>query len=276
MSEGAKGGHPIIVKKKKKHDHGHHGGAWKVAYADFVTAMKALFIVLWILAQGEAMKENIANYFKDPAGFMSGGAPNVIEGNDSGGEPKSIIDDVSLKEAEKRRMEEMGNSLQSQLSSTPEFAEIMDNVVIEFIQEGMRIELMESAKDVFFEIGTSTLNQNAQKLLLAIGNNLKSLNNKIIVEGHTDSRPYSNSRMGYSNYELSADRANAARRAILTSGMDEHQITEVRGFADNRLRIPDDPFDFKNRRISILVKYSEEQTTLSGTKSDSTKSNEGK
>lgn len=249
---------PIIVKKGKKHHEGGHGGAWKVAYADFVTAMMALFIVLWILGQDEEVKAGVANYFNNPAGIGSGTGPKVMDGSGVNTIEPDILNSFKLKEMEKQRLTQMGNEIIDKLSKDEEFKAIMDQIDVEITDEGMRIEIMESDEAVFFEIGTATLNKNAYKILKVIGKQLSTLNNNIVVEGHTDSRPFPGNGKGYSNYELSADRANSARRALIDGGVQRRQIYEVRGFADNRLRNSDDPYDVLNRRISIVVKYSVE------------------
>ena len=250
----------IIVKKINKHG-GHHGGAWKVAYADFVTAMMALFIVLWILGQEEEVKKNVAGYFKDPVGFSDKmKAISVMDGlmqlpTDSA---KSVIEKIKERESEVDRLNAMKDSIVSDLSSNSEFSNLMDQVKMEIVNEGLRIEMMESNDNVFFEIGTSQLCVEAQKLLKEIGKNLSVIPNKLIIEGHTDSRPYSNDGNGYSNFDLSTDRANSARRVILSGGLEFGRIDEVRGYADTRLLDKKDPFNLVNRRISIIIKFATE------------------
>lgn len=247
---------PIIVKKGKKHHEGGHGGAWKVAYADFVTAMMALFIVLWVLGQDEEVKAGVANYFNNPTGIGSGAGPSMIDGSGANSIEPNILNNFRMKEMERERLTEMGNEIMDRLSRDNEFKQIMDQIDVEITDEGMRIEIMESKDEVFFEIGTATLNKNAKQILKVIGKQLSTLNNEIAVEGHTDSRPFHGNGKGYSNYELSADRANSARRALTDGGVQRNQIYEIRGYADNRLRNPKDPYDVINRRISIVVKYS--------------------
>jgi chemotaxis protein MotB len=242
---------PPVIVNKKAHHASHHGGAWKVAYADFVTAMMALFIVLWVLGQDEQTIEAVARYFKDPIGFSEKGS-SFLEGKvtpflagDTGGKDKV---------SEANELKRMGEKIISELSASPEFQKLTDHIEIEIVDEGLRIEIIDSS-DIFFEIGTSTLKPNAKHLLEKVGNNLAKLKNKVVLEGHTDSRPYSN-RTGYTNYELSADRANSARAALTLSDMKEDQIDEIRGYADKRLRDKNDPFNKINRRISIIVKFS--------------------
>ena len=259
MSNGSENNNtPIIVKKGKKHHEGGHGGAWKVAYADFVTAMMALFIVLWILGQDDEVKAGVANYFNDPTGIGSGAGPTIIDGSGANSIEPNILNKFRMKEMERERLTEMGNEIMDRLSHDNEFKQIMDQIEVEITDEGMRIEIMESEDEVFFEIGTATLNKNANQILKVIGKQISTLNNEIVVEGHTDSRPFPGNGKGYSNYELSADRANSARRALIDGGVKRNQIYEIRGCADNRLRNTKDPYDVINRRISIVVKYSSE------------------
>lgn len=245
----------IIIKKSKKKGDGHHGGAWKVAYADFVTAMMALFIVLWILSQDDKIKENISNYFRDPSGFVIGNGPTVIEGKNNSIKP-DIMDEVRMRQKEKEKLEEMGKDIVEQLTQEEEFKNIINQIEINITEEGLLIEIMESQEDTFFDIGTSKLKTKSEDLLIAIGKQLSQINNRIILEGHTDSRQFQGNGMGYTNYELSADRANAARRALLKGGLEASQINEIRGYADNRLRDSKNPYSASNRRISIIVRFS--------------------
>ncbi len=245
---------PKIIKKIKKNT-GHHGGAWKVAYADFVTAMMALFIVLWILSQDQNVKKMVANYFKNPIGFSNKGK-NILNGDDPllPADGKPTIQNVRQREIE--MLKNMGDKILGELSSDPTFKNIVGQIKIEFVKEGLKIEIVDSAKDLFFEIGTAKLTDEAKLLLKKIGNQLARLPNKIIIEGHTDARPYSGGSSGYTNFELSADRANSARRALTSGNLSDKQIDQVRGYADRRLRDPAHPYSFVNRRISIIVKYS--------------------
>ncbi len=245
-------GNPIIIKKSKSHGGGHHGGAWKVAYADFVTAMMALFIVLWVLGQDDAVKEAVAKYFKDPIGLSSKGQ-NVLEGN-SDLLDADIKRQLEQRQTEAQQLKSMGDKLLSELKSNPEFADITGQIKIEIVDEGLRIEMLDSDKNIFFEIGTATLKPEAVSLLKKIGDYLGKMPNKIVIEGHTDARPYKG-QDGYTNFELSADRANSARRALELSLLDPKKIDEIRGYADRRLRDKEDPFNLVNRRISIIVKF---------------------
>ena len=254
---------PIIVKKIVKGG-GHHGGAWKVAYADFVTAMMALFIVLWILGQSESVREAVSGYFNDPVGFTMPGAEALNK------DPKLLIEpqideEILFREREKRRLEQMGqeivNDLESDLGEgNSEYLGLMDQIQIEIIDEGLRIELVESSDDVFFKLGSAELDPKAERIMEKVGKKLSGLTNKVVIEGHTDSRPLLSRGGLYTNYELSADRANSARRALMQGGLTEENIDEIRGYADKRLKDKNDPFSLVNRRISIIVKFSEKAT----------------
>jgi chemotaxis protein MotB len=211
---------PIIVKKKKKGEHGHHSGAWKVAYADFVTAMMALFIVLWVMGQDAKIKEAVASYFKNPTGISIGIRSGLFnDGN------KPIVDkktaEVIVKELEIQKLTQMGEELLDKIKKDTEFKSILDKVIIEFVDEGMLIEIIESQQEALFEIGTAKLSNKAHDLIKTIGKKLAALDNKLIIEGHTDTRTYQIDGIGYTNYELSADRANSARRVLVIGGLEK-------------------------------------------------------
>lgn len=255
---------PIIIKKKGGGHGGHHGGAWKVAYADFVTAMMALFIVLWIMSQGNEVKEKVAEYFKNPIGFAQGKGIAIVDGKrdfvdtklPSEPKPEKSAEEIAqMKETEKKQLEEMAKDIQSQLQQDQEFQQIMNQIQVQVVDEGLLIELLESFQDGFFQVGSSQLNDKALHLLMKIGRELSKLPNKVVVEGHTDSKPYPNNGSGYTNFDLSADRANSARKALFIGGLPEKNILQVRGNADTQLKNPNDPYDVVNRRVSIIVKY---------------------
>ncbi|KAF0151680.1 MAG: Chemotaxis protein MotB [Ignavibacteria bacterium] len=250
---------PIIIKKIKKGHGGHHGGAWKVAFADFVTAMMALFIVLWILGQDQEVKEAVAGYFKDPVGF-SAKSSSLIDGKGPGSSqlPNLTLSQEELvREAQKQDFERMQESLKRALEEDTGLNNFSDLVKIEMTKDGLNIELTDNANDIFFELGTSQLKPDARKLIGKIGAEISKMPNKIVVEGHTDARQFKNIGTGFTNFELSADRALSAKRALVYGGMMEKQIDEVVGYADTRLRDKNDPFSFVNRRISITLKFNE-------------------
>jgi chemotaxis protein MotB len=234
---------PIIIVKKKVNHSGHHGGAWKVAYADFVTAMMALFIVLWLLNTSKPVKEAVAGYFKDPSGT------GTKTGTSKAASGEAIV-------VTKDNMSALKEALDKSIKQMPDFEKLKNQVEMTITPEGLRIELLETASGTFFDSGRPAPNKNGKELLAMLAQQLGSLPNKISVEGHTDSKPYTG-KGEYSNWELSTDRANAARRLMQQSGMGPSQVTQVRGYADQRLRKPDNPLDPSNRRISVIVQYIE-------------------
>jgi chemotaxis protein MotB len=231
---------PIIVKKKVSHG-GHHGGAWKVAYADFVTAMMALFIVLWLMNSSKQIQEAVGGYFKDPTGT----AKQV--GSDQRGAADNFV-------VSKDNMEQLKEQLQSAIKAVPKFDLLKNHIDMTVTNEGLRIELSESAAGTFFDSGKAKISEGGAELLIVLAEELGKLPNKLAIEGHTDSKPYV-AGSNYGNWELSSDRANAARRLLQQHGIGLDQITQVRGFADQRLRKKDDPLDPANRRISLIVQY---------------------
>jgi chemotaxis protein MotB len=232
---------PIIILKKKGGHGGHHGGAWKVAYADFVTAMMALFIVLWLLNSSKQIQEAVGGYFKDPTGTSKKVGSNMV----GAGENFVLTRD---------NMPKLKDQLQQAMKQMTDFEKLKNHIEMTVTTEGLRIELSESASGTFFDSGSPKLNGNGKELLVTLAQELGKLPNKLSIEGHTDSQPYAPSA-AYGNWELSADRANAARRVMQANGIRPDQITQVRGFADQRLRKPDAPLDPSNRRISLIVQY---------------------
>lgn len=239
---------PIIIIKKKAAAHAHHGGAWKVAYADFVTAMMALFIVLWLLTSNQKVQEAVGGYFRDPIG--KGTNPGTsMQG--TGRDLSALKDDMSgLKE-----------KLKSVLKVIPHFDQMKGNVEITITEEGLRIELIENSQGMFFESGKPQPTAFGKELLTALSKELGRLPNKILIEGHTDAIPYEDGAE-YTNWELSADRANAARRLMENSGLAPHQIAQIRGYADQELRNKKNPEDPSNRRVSLIVRYQDAPASL--------------
>jgi len=232
---------PIIIIRKKGGHGGHHGGAWKVAYADFVTAMMALFIVLWLMNSSKQLQVAVGGYFKDP----SGTAKKVGTNQSGSGENFSLT---------KQNMTELKEQLQKSIRSINDLENLRKNIEMTVTAEGLRIELLESDKGTFFDSGSSALNQSGKEMLVLLAQELSKVPNKISVEGHTDAKPFVG-KGSYSNWELSSDRANAARRLMQQSGLRADQVSQVRGFADQRLRKPAEPLEASNRRISIIVQY---------------------
>ncbi len=232
---------PIIVIRKKVSHGGHHGGAWKVAYADFVTAMMALFIVLWLLNSSVQVRKAISAYFQDPAGT----------GEKSGSASTGTGETVSVG---LRDMEKLKDKLEQALKKSPEFEKLKDYVQMSVTGEGLRVEMMESDKGIFFESGSGRPSDVGHELILRLGEELKKLPNDLLIEGHTDAKPFS-SAGDYSNWELSTDRANAARKLMESNGLPHGRIVQVRGFADQSLRDKEHPEPACNRRISVIVRY---------------------
>jgi len=245
----------IVVKKKKAHGGGHHGGAWKVAYADFVTAMMALFIVLWIVGQNKQVKEAVAGYFKDPGAFSAGAqSPGILPGSGrpettpQGSEKRRPAEEAS---GEIDRLRAEGKKIEGIISTAPVFEKFKDKIQVIVSSEGLRIELIENSVGVFFDVGSANLKAETVSLLKLVATELGNLPNPVIIEGYTDARPFGTG--SYTNWELSTDRANKARKILEDGGLREGQVVEVRGFADRRLNIPQDPLDASNRRVSIFL-----------------------
>ena len=231
---------PIIIIKRKKAAHGaHHGGAWKVAYADFVTAMMSLFIVLWLISSNDAVKQSVAAYFKDPKGTAK------LQGSMHQGSGHALP-------LHKEDMANLKQRLQDAAMHLPHFDQLGKQIDINAAPEGLEIELLEDGGGTFFELGSAKPKPALNQFLTLVSKELGKVPNKISIEGHTDSLPY-NAGGDYTNWELSADRANAARRLMQTSGIAADQVAEVRGFADQQLRMPERPTDPSNRRITLIV-----------------------
>ena len=232
---------PVIILKKAAGHGGHHGGAWKVAYADFVTAMMALFIVLWLMNSSKQVQEAVGGYFKDPTGTSKKVGSNMM----GAGENFTLTRD---------NMPKLKEQLQAAMQQMTDFDNLKNHIEMTVTSEGLRIELSESASGTFFDTGSTKLKPDGEQLLVTLAQELGGLPNKLSIEGHTDSQPYAPSAT-YGNWELSADRANTARRVMQASGIRPDQITQVRGFADQHLRKPEAPLDPANRRISLIVQY---------------------
>ena len=241
---------PIIIKKVSGHG-GHHGGAWKVAYADFVTAMMALFIVLWLMNSSKPVQEAVGGYFRDPRGVAQkkgtalGGA----------GENAPVV--------KKEDMAKLKEDLLKAMEKLADFEKLKKQIEMTVTPEGLKIELMEDPNGTFFENGKAQPTPIMQKLLKVLSVEVGKLPNPVSIEGHTDSKPFSDSQI-YGNWELSTDRANAARRLMQNSGLRPDQVVQVRGYADQDLRKPLQPQDASNRRVTLIVQYvkSEQQPMI--------------
>lgn len=232
---------PIIIIKKKGGHGGHHGGAWKVAYADFVTAMMALFIVLWLLNSSQDVRKAIGGYFQDPDGV----GKQVGSGLAGSGEALMVA---------ATDMDKLKEKLSQAIKQQPELQKLKSQVEMIVTGEGLRIELLESEKGEFFESGKPVPTADGKRVIAMLAAELGKINNNLLIEGHTDSQAFSTDS-GYGNWELSADRANAARRLMETTGLRKGQVAQVRGFADHSLRKPKQPTDPSNRRVSVIVQY---------------------
>ncbi len=233
---------PIIIIKRKKKGHGHHGGAWKVAYADFVTAMMALFIVLWLTSSSDAVKQAVGGYFQDPTGKsdkMGSGQAGLGAG-------------LSVRQGD---MEKLKEKIEAALKTLPQLQQVLKKQVqLNVTGDGLRIELLEAENSVFFVSGNALPTDQAKVLLASVAGEIGHMPNKVLIEGHTDAKPFDKDA-SYSNWELSADRANAARRYMQSNGMRPDQVMQVRGFADQKLKLEKNPTHASNRRISIIIQY---------------------
>jgi len=234
---------PIIVIKKVSGHGGHHSGAWKVAYADFVTAMMALFIVLWLLNSSVKTRKAVAGYFNDPLSSLK----------ESGAQKSGDDDTTPMNQLNAQKLKEQ---IQKAIQTQPNLEKLAKQIEITITPEGLRIELIEDKNGTFFQSGSAKLSDTGQRLVGMLAGQLKSLPNHLLLEGHTDAQPYSTDT-GYTNWELSADRANAARRLLQQDGVGKSQISQVRGYADQLLRVKNDPMDPTNRRISLIVQWVE-------------------
>ncbi len=275
---------PIIVKRVKRFGGGHHGGAWKIAFADFATAMMAFFLVLWLLSA--ATPEQliaVAGYFKDPVGFTDSGSPYVI---DLGGSPEMspnqtlnpevkttpspdtvpIESDTSESKAEQvdqERLEMLLQELQNKVEENPQLQKFKDQILFEITQDGLRIQIMDADNRPMFDSGSARLKPYFEDILLAMADTIRTVPNKTSISGHTDAKPYVGSGE-FGNWELSANRANAARRALVAGGYPDSQVARVVGYASSALYDREHPFNPVNRRIDIVVLTKKAQQRIEG------------
>lgn len=270
---------PIIVKKIKKTAGGHHGGAWKIAYADFVTAMMAFFLLMWLLgSSSKATLEGISEYFKMPLKVALQGGPavaasdSIIKGGGGkdltkkqgqvkpvdgpkGKEKKVDINDAkrALEKAEAARLEELKSKIEKAVEDSPTLSKFSKQLLLDITTEGLRIQIVDEQNRPMFASSKAELQPYAKQILQEIGQMLNGVPNKISLSGHTDAVPYPNGVKSYSNWELSSDRANASRRELIAGGMDETKLLRVVGLASAALFDKEDPLNPVNRRISIIV-----------------------
>ena len=290
---------PIIIKKVKKGGHSAHGGAWKIAYADFVTAMMAFFLLMWLLGStSEGDKKGIANYFQTPfkvamqGGPGAGSSQSIVTGGgtdltESSGQseradsesrrykPKSGEQDkIQAVQKEARRkakveaqmLSELSAKIAKEISNNEKLEEFKSQIRLEITPDGLQIQIVDDQKRPMFDSGSAIVKPYMREILREIGLALIDIENKISLDGHTDQQPYANASRGYSNWELSADRANASRRELLIAGMAEDRLARVVGMAASVLLEPDNPLSPTNRRISILVMTREAEERLLGKK----------
>ncbi len=279
---------PIIVKRIKRYGAGHHGGAWKIAFADFATAMMAFFLVLWLLSTATPeQKIAIAGYFKDPIGFSESGTPYVI---DLGGSPQLAPEktinpeekseptpDTSLQldkdkvetmaeQVEQERLQLLLQELQNKVEENPQLQKFKDQILFEITQDGLRIQIMDAENRPMFDLGSARLKPYFEDILLAMADTIKAVPNKISVSGHTDAKPYAGTG-DFGNWELSANRANAARRALIAGGYPDDQVARVVGYASSSLFDREHPQNPVNRRIDIIVLTKKAQRDIEGEQS---------
>jgi chemotaxis protein MotB len=255
----------IIVKRKKRHHHGHHGGAWKVAYADFVTAMMAFFLVMWIVGQSQAVRAGVAGYFRNPSAFDGEGTSGIMPGHVAGaqaqGPPLPAPASAEASTADVTSLKKSAERIRDALRRTPELEALAAQIEIKATSDGLRIELIDSSAATFFDSASARLKPVTEQILTVIAAEIGTLGKPLAVEGHTDSRPYASGDR-YTNWELSADRANAARRQLERAGLPAGLVRAVRGYADKQLANAADPLDPRNRRVSILVVPSPGDATI--------------
>jgi len=278
----------IVIKKIKKGGHGHHGGSWKIAFADFVTAMMAFFLLMWLLASlNKAQKEGLAEYFKQPIRVslfggdsmgsrtvnLKGGGQNIEQKDGQvkatqqpiyEKKPASEVEKPGAEEDEIKQLEELKKNIMESVANDPTLADLKDRMMLDIVPEGLRIQLIDNKNKPMFDKGSDNMSPDVQKQLVKLSQLLNSNNKKISIQGHTDAHPFHNPLdLKQSNWELSSERAQAARRALIQSGLDETKIVRVSGYASTVLLDKTDPFNPNNRRISIIVmKKSEEDKML--------------
>jgi len=277
MAGDAKKLQPIIIKKVKKGGHAAHGGAWKIAYADFVTAMMAFFLLMWLLGSTtEGDKKGIAEFFQSPlkvamlGGSGSGDSSRIIRGGGKdltretgqvkeGESPskRKLLNIKSLEAEQKRaevaRLEALKKKVEEALSASPKLAAMKSQIRLDMTRDGLRIQIVDEQSRPMFDSGSAVVKPYMRELLREIGHVLSDVPNRITLEGHTDAQPFSGGERGYSNWELSSDRANASRREIVAGGLPEDRMLLVQGLASSNLFVPTEPTHPMNRRISIIV-----------------------
>ena len=281
---------PIIVKRVKKGGHAVHGGAWKIAYADFVTAMMAFFLLMWLLGSTtEGDKKGISDYFSSPlkvalpGGTGAGASSSVIMGGGTDltrstaqSRRADASDPISRKMASEamkaelakldaKKLAALSAKISAVIASSPRLAEFSSQIRLETTPDGLQIQIVDDQSRPMFDSGSAAVKPYMRDILREIGNALNGVENKISLDGHTDRAPYGSGERGYSNWELSADRANASRRELVAAGMPDDKLARVTGLASSVLLDPQSPLSPVNRRISIIVMTREAEERLLGT-----------
>ena len=268
---------PIIIKRVRKGGHAKHGGAWKIAYADFVTAMMAFFLLMWLLGStSEGDKKGIADFFNAPlkvalqGGSGSGDSSHVVRGGGTdltrttgqvrnGDVPaKRKLLNIKALEAEQKhaeitRLEALKKRVEEAIAANPKLAAMKSQIRLDMTRDGLRIQIVDEQNRPMFDSGSAVVKPYMHELLKEIGRSLTDVPNRVTLEGHTDAQPFSGGDRGYSNWELSSDRANASRREIVAGGLPEDRVLLVQGMASSNLFVPGDPQSPMNRRISVIV-----------------------
>ena len=269
---------PIIIKRIKKGGHAVHGGAWKIAYADFVTAMMAFFLLMWLLGSTtEGDKKGIADYFASPlkvallsSGSGAGDASHVVKGGGQDltrstgqvkrGDIEAKRDTVNLHvlkqeqvRAEIARLEDLKRKVEAKIAASERLAGLSSQLRLDMTRDGLRIQIVDEQNRPMFASGSAVVQPYMRELLQAIGEVLIEVPNRLTLEGHTDALPFAGGDRGYGNWELSADRANASRRELVTGGLGDDRVLRVQGLASSQPFDTTDPRAAANRRISIIV-----------------------
>jgi len=289
MATEAKKLQPIIIKRVKKGGHSAHGGAWKIAYADFVTAMMAFFLLMWLLGStSEGDKKGLSDYFQSPlkvamqGGTGAGASQSIINGggNDltqtagqskrgDGADPKARRlsgdqDKVARAKKDAEQMAQLSAKISALISQDPKLAEFSEQIKLTMTPDGLQIQIVDDQNRPMFDSGSASVKPYMRAILEQIGSALTDIDNKLSLDGHTDQTPYGSGARGYSNWELSADRANATRRELVVAGMPDEKVARVMGLASSVLLDEDNPRSPSNRRISITILTREAEERLLG------------
>lgn len=254
---------PIIIKKKKVHGgHGHHGGSWKVAYADFVTAMMAFFMVMWIMGLSEDQKKEVAGYFRDPFGYLKTAPKSdsiiTLAGVPASNPAQFVDSDHGKKSRDQSDLEKIEQKVKEQIESTPDLRQLQPYVEMTMTAEGLQIEFVEKKDTAFFALGSAEILPKARELMQnVVAPLLIKAKRRVIIEGHTDAKPYAGD--DYTNIDLSSDRAKSVYRALKQAGTPSSLFRGVRGAGDSSLKDPTHPFSSENRRVTLLLPFRTDQ-----------------